>query len=60
MILKFQKYSNNGFSLISVMVAASLMGGLALGLMNLTKMQATSTKRAENSGDIVLMTSAIG
>jgi len=41
--------NNKGFSLVQVMVAAGLMGGIALGVMQLSKQMQTTTVMGETS-----------
>ncbi|MBF0314698.1 MAG: hypothetical protein HQK52_14855 [Oligoflexia bacterium] len=42
-----------GFSLVEIMIATSLMGGLTLALMQITKNQNVSMKRLESSSEII-------
>ena len=41
--------NNKGFSLVQVMVAAGMMGGIALGVMQLSKQMQTTTVKGETS-----------
>lgn len=51
---------DKGFSLIEIMVAVGMVGGLALVVMTLKKDTATSTKRLEIASEIVSLHNMIG
>lgn len=52
-------FSNKGFTLVSTIVAAGLMGGLAVALLNLTEQQNKVTKSGEEKLEIISAISMI-
>lgn len=53
------KISNKGFTLVEVLVAAGMLGGLALYLMNISQKQHVVEKRAETSFEINTISGSI-
>jgi prepilin-type N-terminal cleavage/methylation domain-containing protein len=54
------KFSNNsGFSLVEIMIAAAVLGGLAVVGMQMTKTQAKSTLKASFDSETILITNEI-
>lgn len=51
---------DKGFSLVEIMVAVAMVGGLALVVMTLKKDTATSTKRLEIASEIISLHNMIG
>ena len=49
---EFIRYKNNGFGLVEIMVAAGLIGGLSLVVMNLTKTGHRSVRNIETKSEV--------
>lgn len=59
MKIKKRWLNDKGFSLVEIMVAVGMVGGLALVVMTLKKDTATSTKRLEIASEIISLHSTI-
>lgn len=53
------KFSNRGFTLVEVLIASGMLGGLALYLMNVSQKQIVVEKRAETSFEINTISGSI-